>query len=59
MSYYKIDVLYILLRSLQAAKRANVLAIGAVKDCDDYVKMDCELLRMIDRTERSIEEATK
>jgi len=56
---YKTEILYVLLRSLQAAHRASNLAVGAVNDFEDYVKISNALLRMIDRTERSIEEATK
>ena len=59
MTYYTTDILFVLLRSLQTAKRACNLVVGAVNDFDDYVKIGNALARMIDRTERSIEEATK
>ena len=59
MTYYTTDILFVLLRSLQSAKRACNLDVGAVNDFDDYVKIGNALVRMIDRTERSIEEAAK
>lgn len=59
MTEHKTELLFVLLRSLQASKRACNLVVGAVYDFDDYVKIGNALARMIDRTERSIEEATK
>lgn len=59
MKDHKAEILFVLLRSLQSAKRACNLVVVAVDDFGDYVKIGNALARMISRTEHSIEEATK
>ena len=55
------DLLFVLLRSLQTAKRACNLVVCSVDDYEyeNYLKIANALVNMINHAERSIEEAKK